>query len=75
MDNLQARVDTLASHNRLLATQITSLQSENQVMKDEVTHLQDMIKRTPSLEQLFNTIVMLSSAQTSPPPVPHSQYQ
>jgi hypothetical protein len=61
MDTLQDRVDTLTTHNRQLATHVTAMQSENQVLKDEVLHLQEMIKRTPSLEQLFNTIVMLSS--------------
>lgn len=61
VERLQSRVDTLKTHNKQLSLQIHGMQSENQALKDEVVYLQDMIKRTPALENLFNAFLYIST--------------
>lgn len=84
VDRLQTRVDTLKTHNKQLSIQIHGMQTENQALKEEVVYLQDMIKRTPALENLFNAFLYIStnsqsSTDSAPvlplalPPTPHQQ--
>lgn len=65
VDKLQNRVETLKNHNKSLSLQIHGMQSENQSLKDEVVFLQDMIKKTPALENLFNALLYISNSQQS----------
>jgi hypothetical protein len=61
VDRLQTRVETLKTHNKQLSLQIYGMQSENQSLKEEVIYLQDMIKKTPALENLFNAFLYIST--------------
>ncbi len=61
VERLQSRVETLKTHNKQLSLQIYGMQSENQSLKEEVIYLQDMIKKTPALENLFNAFLYISA--------------